>query len=356
MPNTAQPVGFVPYLVGGRAPQASDFHRYLIRQADTNAYRVGDAVVGTNDADTSGIGGVTMASGTGAVRGVIAAVDPAAPNAPYGGDFRKLIVPATKTRDYYVWVLDAADAQYTIQDDGLNAGNTIATNVGKSCNFTNNLTTADQTSTTVLTSSNFGSGAAVKVLGLAPGSSFGAYATWVVKFASPELGGSSSGGGASVGSATPQALGSAAAGSAVAASHEDHVHTMPTAAQVGAAALATSQSFTKGQAVTSVALTDAATVAIDASLSNNFTLLATSGVGNTRQLGNPTNLKDGQVITVKYKQDATGNRDLTYASKYKWASGTPPTLIKTANAINLIGFTYFADDDILIGSAIVGAA
>lgn len=43
------------------------------------------------------------------------------------------------------------------------------------------------------------------------------------------------GGGAAVGSATPQALGTAAAGSASAASREDHVHSMPSAADVGAA-------------------------------------------------------------------------------------------------------------------------
>jgi hypothetical protein len=43
------------------------------------------------------------------------------------------------------------------------------------------------------------------------------------------------GGGVSLGSSTPQALGTAAAGSATVASRQDHVHAMPTAAQVGAA-------------------------------------------------------------------------------------------------------------------------
>lgn len=43
----------------------------------------------------------------------------------------------------------------------------------------------------------------------------------------------SSAGGGATGSATPQALGTAAVGTAVASSHEDHVHAMPTALQVG---------------------------------------------------------------------------------------------------------------------------
>lgn len=47
--------------------------------------------------------------------------------------------------------------------------------------------------------------------------------------------GVSGGGGVSLGSSTPAALGTAAAGSATTASRQDHVHAMPTAAQVGAA-------------------------------------------------------------------------------------------------------------------------
>jgi hypothetical protein len=47
--------------------------------------------------------------------------------------------------------------------------------------------------------------------------------------------GVSGGGGVSLGSASPSALGTAAAGSATTASRQDHVHAMPTAAQVGAA-------------------------------------------------------------------------------------------------------------------------
>jgi hypothetical protein len=62
--------------------------------------------------------------------------------------------------------------------------------------------------------------------------------TSMTKYAgtAPSSGGGGSGG-AATGTATPQPLGTATAGTAVAASHEDHVHAMPTAAQVGAVAL-----------------------------------------------------------------------------------------------------------------------
>jgi hypothetical protein len=54
--------------------------------------------------------------------------------------------------------------------------------------------------------------------------------------------------------------------------------------------------FTKAQIVAPVDLTDAATIAINAELSNNFEVLLTNAVGATRILGNPTNLHDGEII------------------------------------------------------------
>ena len=64
------------------------------------------------------------------------------------------------------------------------------------------------------------------------------------------------------------------------------------------------------------ALTDASTVAVNAALSNNFTLLMTSGIGATRALGNPSNLVAGQVLNFVVTQDPTGGRLLTFGSDY----------------------------------------
>lgn len=102
--------------------------------------------------------------------------------------------------------------------------------------------------------------------------------------------------------------------------------------------------FTKSQTVNSVALTDGASIATDASLSNNFKVT----LGGNRTLANPTNLTDGQVINWRIKQDATGARTLAYGSKFKWPSGVAPTLSTAANRLDVISGVYFADDDTIL--------
>lgn len=61
-------------------------------------------------------------------------------------------------------------------------------------------------------------------------------------------------------------------------------------------------------------LTDAATVATDASAGEVFALDMTSAVGNTRAIGAPTNARDGMRRTWRLRQDATGGRSFTLAS------------------------------------------
>ena len=56
-----------------------------------------------------------------------------------------------------------------------------------------------------------------------------------------------------------------------------------------------------------IALTDAATIATDASLTNRFTVT----LGGNRTLGIPTNPTNGQSVEWEIKQDGTGSRTLT---------------------------------------------
>ena len=88
------------------------------------------------------------------------------------------------------------------------------------------------------------------------------------------------------------------------------------------AGLAVAQSFTKAQRGTPVALTDAATIAVDLSLGNNFTVT----LAGNRTLGAPTNVTAGQSGVIVVTQDGTGSRTLAYNSVYKFAGGTAPTL------------------------------
>lgn len=88
-----------------------------------------------------------------------------------------------------------------------------------------------------------------------------------------------------------------------------------------------------------VALTDAATVATDASSGTHFTLTLT---GN-HTLGAPTNPVDGQRITYEVKQDGTGSHTLAYSSSaggFSFGAGSAPTVTATAGATSFIDFVY----------------
>lgn len=86
-----------------------------------------------------------------------------------------------------------------------------------------------------------------------------------------------------------------------------------------------------------VALTDAATIAIDASLGNHFRVT----LAGNRTLGAPTNPTDGQRILVEVAQDATGGRTLAYDAVYAFGTDVvSPTLTTTANKVDYLGFVY----------------
>lgn len=101
-----------------------------------------------------------------------------------------------------------------------------------------------------------------------------------------------------------------------------------------------------------VALVDAATVAVDMSTGFNFTLLATSAVGATRALGNPTNAKPGQRGVIVYTQDAAGSRTLTFGSAYVAPGGVASlSLTTTSNATNVIHYTVLPNSTVLLSVA-----
>lgn len=84
-----------------------------------------------------------------------------------------------------------------------------------------------------------------------------------------------------------------------------------------------------------VGLTDAATIATNASLGKMF-LVTLAG---NRTLANPTNLQSGGNYYFEVVQDATGARTLTYGTLFKFAGGTN-TLTTTAAAIDSISCRY----------------
>jgi hypothetical protein len=102
------------------------------------------------------------------------------------------------------------------------------------------------------------------------------------------------------------------------------------------ALLAAVNVFTKNQCVAPVALTDGATISVDASLSNNFTVT----LGGNRTLSNPSNLTAGMVLNFAITQDGTGARTLAYGTVFKFAGGAAPTLSTTAGAKDLMSCYY----------------
>jgi hypothetical protein len=93
-------------------------------------------------------------------------------------------------------------------------------------------------------------------------------------------------------------------------------------------------------------LTDAATVAVNASLANDFRLTLTSAIGATRAIGAPGNAVDGQTIRFELVQPASGGPcAATWASGaggYDFGTGTAPALSSGASAIDMAAFRYSA--------------
>jgi hypothetical protein len=108
---------------------------------------------------------------------------------------------------------------------------------------------------------------------------------------------------------------------------------------LGAAALA-GATFTGWEAPAVVALTDAATIAVNAAAGNDQRVT----LGGNRTLGAPSNPVDGQQVLFQITQDGTGSRTLAYTSGaggYSFSAQLPsPTLSIAAGAVDLLKFVY----------------
>jgi len=113
----------------------------------------------------------------------------------------------------------------------------------------------------------------------------------------------------------------------------DRTITLPDATTT-VAGLAVTQSFTKAQRGTVIALTDGATITPDFATGNNFSVT----LAGNRTLANPSNLTAGQSGVIVVTQDGTGSRTLAFGSYWKFAGGTAPTLTTTASAIDVIAY------------------
>ena len=108
--------------------------------------------------------------------------------------------------------------------------------------------------------------------------------------------------------------------------------------------------FTAQQNFPAAALVDGATI----SWNLNTQQVASVTLAGNRTLSNPTNLVNGGTYALIVKQDATGNRTLSYGSTFKWMGGTTPALSATANAVDIL--VFISDGTNLYGVANLGFA
>ena len=88
-----------------------------------------------------------------------------------------------------------------------------------------------------------------------------------------------------------------------------------------------------------VNLTDATTIAVDASGGNDFRVT----IAGNATMGNPANPSDGQEIIFQVTQGSGGSFTLNWASGYEFSSGLPqPTLSTSAGQTDLLSFIYNA--------------
>ena len=184
MANANTPFGLAPVEYLGGAQWNGKARRYYIPSTDGNAYAIGDPVVLAGSADANGVASVVLATPGSALLGPIVGMGGMA----YGGpsvdptNLNTTVIPATKTKAYYVLVADDPNIIFEVQEIGTGTQLT-ADEVGLNCNLvagTNSgylsgwlLTNSTEATTNTLD---------VKLLGLkqVAGNAFGAYAKWLV--------------------------------------------------------------------------------------------------------------------------------------------------------------------------------
>ena len=116
-----------------------------------------------------------------------------------------------------------------------------------------------------------------------------------------------------------------------------------------ASTITASKTFTAPVIAPVVSLTDAASVAVNMALGNNFALT----LAGNRTLEAPTGVTPGQTGHIYLVQDGTGSRTLAYNNAYVFISGTAPTLSTAANAVDLL--VYNAQTTTAISTLVVKA-
>lgn len=191
MANANRPSGLAPVgnlLTGSYNGQA---RIYFIASTDGNAFAIGDPVKSSGDADTNGVAGVTLGTAGAAIRGVIVSTGGLVRAGPFADptNLNTTIIPATKTKGYYVAVVDDPFVIFEMQE--INSGTALTSaEVGLNANFVAGANNGFVSGFTIDNTTEAGTSTLnVKLLGLAQRSdnAYGLAAKWLVMINNHEL-------------------------------------------------------------------------------------------------------------------------------------------------------------------------
>lgn len=193
MANVNAPFGLRPVSYRNGSGYQGRATMYYIPSTDGNAYAIGDPVVFSGAGSAGGIPVVTLATaGTGnQVLGAIISTG----GRKYGGslvdpaNLDTTVIPATKTKDYYVLVADDPDIEFEVQEDsdgGALAVASLASNINLIAGTNNGYSSGwmlDSSSVTTTATLQ----AQLLRLSQRPDNEVGAYAKWVVRIVNHSL-------------------------------------------------------------------------------------------------------------------------------------------------------------------------
>lgn len=135
MANVSKPTGLTPKRYLGGADWDGKVNFYSIDSGDGNAYATGDPVALSGTGSTGGIPGVTLGTAGNTIVGVIVSAGGVNPGGgPYldPNNLNTVKIPATKTQNYYVAVVDDPQVIFEIQEVN---GPLAVTDIGLNANF-----------------------------------------------------------------------------------------------------------------------------------------------------------------------------------------------------------------------------
>jgi len=188
MANQDRPSGLAPVQYLNGAPWNGGGRVYCIPDTDdTNIFAIGDPVVLAGGADGNGVPTITLAT-AGSANSVLGPIVSGAGALSYGSSYgvpqeSPIVIPATKSRNYYVLVCDDPNVIFEIQEEDAGTAFTAA-EVGLNANLSSGVNNGFLSGWEVDTASP-GSGATLqlKLLGLSQkvnGNAFGDWAKWLV--------------------------------------------------------------------------------------------------------------------------------------------------------------------------------